>query len=109
MPILSPEIQRVLRTAGLKKDNETIQEKLDSSGLGLTETLELLAEIAQTSTNESVRIRAAETVLKLHGVLKDQAPPPPSITIVINDGKDTPSTNPILLPRQLISTKETLQ
>ena len=110
MPLMKPEIQEVLRAAGLAKDqpktDAPLTEKLNAAGLGLSETLDEIASIVKGSGNEALRFRALETVLKAHGALKESIPPPPSFTIVIQDTlpnpSQTPSVNPILLPRQLL-------
>lgn len=112
MPLIKPEIQEVLRQSGLMAEKKqvaagSLTEKLESAGLGLEETLEELATILKSSTNESLRVRIGETVLKAHGALKETAAAPPSFTIVIQ-GSEAPALagvpsgiNPILLPRQL--------
>jgi hypothetical protein len=121
MPLMRPEIQEVLRAAGLapeatKKDSRPLSEKLDAAGLSLEETLEELAILVKSSGNDSLRARCLETVLKAHGALKESAPAAPSFTIVIQETlgngavaqplqgteKIPVGVNPILLPRQLI-------
>ena len=112
MPLIKPEIQNLLRKAGLapeqSKIDQTLVEKLDCAGLDLDSVLEELNTLAKSSGNEALRLRALETALKAHGALKDSAPAIPSFTIIIQDGasKSSESTqvNPILLPRQLLST-----
>lgn len=104
MPILKPEIQKALRVAGLAKEtvDSSLSDKLELRGLSLDSTLEVLFDLVHNSSNEVIKRQAVDTVLKLHGVLKEQAAPPPSITIVINDSKSevTPEgLNPILIPR----------
>ena len=118
MPLMKPEIQNILRKAGLApassdSDERSVSEKLDAAGLSLQETLDQLAYIAKESGNESLRARCLETALKAHGALKDTTPAPPSFTIVIQPSQGSPSVsshpnlpqgvNPILLPRQLLS------
>lgn len=109
MPLIKPEIQNVLRAAGLTKEKplaseSSIIEKLDDAGLSLPEILEQLAFIAKESGNEALRARCLETALKAHGALKDTTPAPPSFTIVIQDSSSSAlnGVNPILLPRQLL-------
>lgn len=119
MPLISPEIQAVLREAGLlesagdknKKDSRPLSEKLDAAGLGLDETLEELAIVVKGTGNESLRVRCLETVLKAHGALKETPTASPSFTIVINGAPPLnpnlqipTGVNPILLPRQLLGT-----
>ena len=122
MPLIRPEIQKILRESGLleseevkaRKDARPLAERLDAAGLGLDETLEELAMVAKGSGNESLRVRCLETVLKAHGALKESAPSAPSFTIVIQgqavgDPSHTKQANipdgvnPILLPRQLLT------
>lgn len=121
MPLMRPEVQELLRKAGLApeataKDLRPLSEKLDAAGLSLEETLDEVAIIMKSTGNDSLRLRAAETILKAHGALKESAPAPPSFTIVIQeslgngdstqplaDATNLPSgVNPILLPRQLL-------
>lgn len=111
MPLMKPEVQEVLRAAGLapnaskSAESGSISDKLDRAGLSLEETLEQLAFIAKESGNESLRARCLETVLKAHGALKETAAAPPSFTIVIQEAAGAPvppAINPILLPRQLL-------
>jgi hypothetical protein len=121
MPLIKPEIQDVLRSAGLlgpqkpRSSETSLNEKLDAAGLSLEDTLEQLAFVAKESGNEALRVRCLETVLKAHGALKESAPAVPSFTIIINsnstsDSKETQlagvpeGVNPILLPRQLLKT-----
>lgn len=122
MPLIRPEIQNVLRSAGLldskKKgasaEETTLIEKLNDAGLSLEEILENLAFTAKESANEGLRVRCLETALKAHGALKDTTPPVPSFTIVIQEaGAGSPGqpsvqgVNPILLPRALLKTLQT--
>jgi hypothetical protein len=112
MPLIRPEIQQILRKAGLQgpapAQDQTLTEKLDASGLDLVSVLDELNTLAKSSGNEALRLRALETALKAHGALKDTAPAVPSFTIIIQDGASgettNPQVNPILLPRQLLST-----
>src|SRR4051812_5473509 len=99
MPLIKPEIQKVLRAAGLSEDEaldsqgeaSSLDKKLRAAGLSLEEILEEFAHIAKNSGNESLRARCLETVLKAHGALKDTAPAIPSFTIVINGNSDLSS------------------
>lgn len=102
MPILKPEIAKALRAAGLSKDQQdsSLDDKLNACGLSLEETLSQLSDIAHAGGNETVRLRALETSLKLSKVLNDQPSAIPNITIVINDPNRPPGVNPILIPRE---------
>ncbi len=116
MPIMSPEVQKLMRAAGLtdRDKNESTSEdsigsKLERAGLGLDDVLLNLAQTANNSANEGLKVRANETALKLHGALKETAAAPASnFTIIINDPTYSPAkslegVNPIFLPRQLLS------
>lgn len=104
MPIINHDIQKALRLAGIVKEENTedtgIQSRLDRHNLSLTETLDHLANIVSNADTSTVKLRAVDTILKLHGVLKETAAPPPSINIIINDSKAITGINPILVPRQ---------
>lgn len=117
MPIMRPEVQEMMRNAGLVDGQkisapaeDTIAAKLERAGLGLEEVLLNLAQTANNSANEGLKVRANETALKLHGALKETAAPSvPAFTIIINDSASKPveiheGVNPIFLPRQLLST-----
>lgn len=107
MPIIKPEIQKVLRSAGLLPEEQdstlTIDENLNLAGLSTEAIAEELSNLALRSGNEALRLRALETALKVKGALKDQPVPIPSFTIVIqNSGSDLSKTggvNPIVFPR----------
>jgi hypothetical protein len=103
MPILKPEIAAALRESGLlgEQTQSGVPESLDRAGLGLDPTLEVVEGLMQRGGSEVVRLRAAELSLKARGLMKDQAAPLPSITIVINDPLSKGGLNPILLPREL--------
>jgi hypothetical protein len=109
---MRPEIQQILRTAGLVKEseskpNQSLSDRLNAAGLSLDELLEELSLVAKTSGNDGLKLRALETALKAHGALKENSPQVPSFTIIIQDGNSPQSNipqgvNPILLPRQLL-------
>ena len=120
MPLMKPEVQQILREAGLSKESSRtsespISDQLDAAGLSKENVLEELEQIARHSSNEALRLRALETALKAHGALKESAPQTPSFTIVIQNGPSSDSStsslpssvNPILLPRQLLDTFKT--
>ena len=105
MPIIQHNVQAALREAGLVKDpdalDDSVQGHLDAEGLSLKQTIGLLGDVALGADSSS---------LKLRGVLKDQAPPAASFSIVfsspndIPNGKEPPKINPILVPRpQLVA------
>jgi len=115
MPLMKPEIQEVLRKAGLSKDSKsenTLSQQLDSAGLSLDVAFETLYDLTR-SNSENTRARAAETVLKLHGVMKETTQAAPTFTIVIQESPQNPAStplpsfvpqgiNPVLLPRPLL-------
>lgn len=130
MPLIKPEVQNLLREAGLapgrssssSAGDNTLNEKMDQVGLTDEMLLEGLYDIAKLSGNEAIRLRALETALKARGSLKESAQSPPSFTIVIQpssfqqspqNSQNVPEgVNPILLPRQLlnkIKTDDTVQ
>lgn len=105
MPLMNPNIQKALQVAGLEKkkgEDSSLTEKLNEENLGLSPLLGHLSDLILGAGNESTKMRAIEAALKMHGVLKDQAAPPPSISIIINDPQSTQfAVNPILIPREL--------
>lgn len=122
MPTIRPEIQKALRQAGLDKssttkldsnfnldldtEKSTLERKLETAGLSLEDTLDDLRMLVKNTQNDNLRLRATETILKMHQALKEQAGAMPSINIIIQDpNKDflqkTNGVNPILLPREL--------
>lgn len=112
MPLIKPEVQRVLRESGLDKPERTgtVDEQLTLSGLSNEALADELSHLALNSTNEALRLRALETALKVRGALKEQPPVIPSFTIVIqNSSPDLTKTggvNPILFPRMKPSESE---
>jgi hypothetical protein len=112
VPILKPDIQRVLQQAGLEKSEEVdMTSLLESNNLDKGTLLDRLRDLIECGENESTRIRALELSLKLHGLLKDVIPTPASVTILIKDPSDKSSSaisgvNPVVLPRQLKTESE---
>src|SRR5215475_7328318 len=117
MPIIKPEIQKVLRTAGLVEESNpqgSVDESLINAGLDNESLAEELTGLALRSNNENLRLRAIETALKVKGALKETAPQVPSFTIVIQnspasvspDLNSTQGVNPILFPRQSLNSRE---
>lgn len=108
MPLLKPDIQRVLQNAGLVKErsDNDIVDILDEHNLDKQSLLRKLSDISEDAQNDHTKLRALELAFKLHGLLKDQPPVPTTVNIVINDpseksNKVVQSVNPILIPRQL--------
>ena len=113
MPLIKPEIQNILRKAGLDtskdsaEDSESASEKLTRAGLSLDEIALKLFDLADGSGNDALRLRALETGLKVHGALKDNNQIQiPSFNIIIQSAPSSSSsvkenpTNNILFPRQ---------
>lgn len=115
MPLMRPEVQKILRAAGLGTEEKSssqdspLAQRLDAAGLSLDDTIDTLASIINSTGNESLKLNAVRDVLKMHGALKETSPAPPSFTIIIQDTSEAPTSglpsgvNPILLPRQLLS------
>lgn len=113
MPIIKPEIQKVLRTAGLlpeeRAESSTIHEGLESAGLTTEAIADELTSLALRSNNEALRLRALETALKVKGALKDTPAQIPNFTVIIQSsaGEELSKTQgvaPHLFPRQSLST-----
>lgn len=111
MPILKPQIATLLREAGLgPRHDSDIGHALDDAGLSIVDTLDVLSSIVQNGGSEITKLRAVDLALKVRGLLKDQAAPMPSITVIINDSsaprgtlgtRGTRGVNPILIPREI--------
>jgi hypothetical protein len=99
--VIRPEIHAILSEIGIsKRDESSLTGNLSAAGLSLDNLLDQLSSISSTSQSDAIKLRAIETALKMHGVLKEQAAPPPSISITITDPYgQTSSVNPILIPR----------
>lgn len=72
---------------------------LEKNNLSPDEILENLSSLMRSADAASTRLRAAETGLKLHGLL-DSDGPKNDFNVVINIiDNEFSSTNPILIPR----------
>lgn len=109
--LMKPNLQAVLRESGFspseKVEKGSLSEQLDEAGLSLNQALGELAFLVRNTQNDSLKKSALETVLRLHGALKEQAAPLPTVTIVIKDptgslSADKDGVNPIVLPRELL-------
>lgn len=115
MPLIKPEVQKVLTKAGLLDDNslstKSVDENLSHHGLDNSGIAEELAGLALRSNNESLRLRALETALKVKGALRETAAQIPNFTIVIQNSSSsldkTQGVNPIIFPRQSLNAKNT--
>ena len=114
MPLIdtsSPEVElqearEVLRGAGLftkRVPRNDLSELLESNSLGADRLIESLGSIAHNSENDSLRLRAIETGLKLNpetraAMREADAKEAPIVNIIIH-GND--AVNPILIPRKV--------
>lgn len=110
MPLLSPtqlspqSIQQVLKEArtfaGGKSDEKSeLSELLEESGLGVQDTLNTIGELMRGADTSAVRVRAAETSLKLNRLLADDDIKGQTIVNIIIKDSQFDGLNPILLPR----------
>lgn len=102
MPLLNPsQIHAVLKETKLSPNEEGergLKGLLEDNNLSPAEVLDSLASIMRGGENESVRLRATESALKLNGLLNNnEGVVIPHVTIVINNGDF--ELNPILIPR----------
>lgn len=104
MPLLSPsQIHQVLnKDQNLKlhstEGRSNLQKLLHDNNLTPDEVLMNLSSMMRGAESDSTRLRAAETALKLNGLLDtDVEKNNFSVTIIINDSQF--GTNPILIPR----------
>lgn len=99
MPLLSPsQIHQALRPlVKEQKEKRNLQELLNDACLTPEEVLDNLSAMMRAGDSDSTRLRAAETALKLNGLLNNDVVQMPSVTIIIKDSEF--SLNPILVPR----------
>ena len=102
MPLLSPsQIHQVLRQELPRErieGKESLEILLENSGLTAPEILDSINNLMRCGENDSVRLKAAETALKLNGLLDRDGRETVSVNIIIHDSEYT-SINPILIPR----------
>lgn len=101
MPLLSPnQIHQVLRNENVAAVNEpkNLKKLLEDSNLTAPEVLDNLSSLMRSAEQDSTRMKAAETALKLNGLLSGDTQPDFNVTIIIQDSEF--SVNPILIPRQ---------
>ena len=109
MPLIKPEVQKILRAAGLEKEESsgTASEQLSQAGLSTSDIAERLTGLAESSGSDALRLRALEIALKVHGALKEQPTTQvPSFTIIIQSASESskaPDINPIVFPRQSLN------
>lgn len=104
MPIIDPQsgLSLVMQASGLTKqpnNSNDIKDKLDDNGLDIDYLLGKVADVIENSENRTLAYKAITDALKMQGALRENAVPPPSVTIVINDPHSNFSINPILIPR----------
>lgn len=99
-------VSNVLESVGLRpvaKTNKNLERdvptQLEAVGLGIQDIFEQMACVLSESPNEVLKQKVRDSVLKMHGVLKESEAPPQSVTIVINDPNSIYTQNPILIPR----------
>lgn len=114
MPLIRPEVQKILREAGLVKDPAaalSLEDQLSEAGLSSETLAENLVGLALRSGNDGIRLRALETALKVKGALKETATALPNFTVVIQNYSHqelskTSGANPIIFPRQSLVLNE---
>lgn len=101
MPLLNPtQIHQALNPRKTPKSGErSNSDLLDEAGLSKEEVLLNVASMMRSGETDGVRLKAADTALKLHGMMSADASDVPHVTIVIHDS--TLSINPILIPREM--------
>lgn len=109
MPLLSPsQIHAVLRQEACAQTpsvngSETLKSNqlrklLEDSNLSAPEVLENLSSLLRSGETDGVRLRAAETALRLNGLL-DKDSNAQAFSVVINILDSDFDVNPILIPR----------
>ena len=105
MPILKPQIQEALRHAGLAVADKPkdLASELDSAGLSVESTLEVVEGIMVRGGKDTDRLKAAQLALQARGLLKnDNQILAPVINITISDPlRQSTSPLPILIPREV--------
>jgi hypothetical protein len=102
-----PDISAALKNAGILKDAPlfSLPNLLSQASLDVPQILNQLEYIITCSESDSSKIRAAELVLRLHGLLKTDVSATNPITIVINDPsqiKNSSSPLPsMVFPREM--------
>jgi hypothetical protein len=100
MPLLSPTaIRDVLKESGLT-DQTDIKKILEANSLSPNDVIQEVGYILRGGESSAIKLRAAETALKLNGLLnnRDEGPTAPIVNIIINDSANI--ENPILIPRR---------
>lgn len=122
MPLIQPIVDnpqalanasRALESIGLvpsktqkKSTDSDLKAKLEDNNLGVDDLLSSLSNLAHGADSDSIRIRAIEDAMKLHPdtrIMDSNKPTAPVVNIIINDGQNSVSLNPILFPREALS------
>lgn len=107
MPLITPsQIHKVIKAeiapsdrAAEKQTLTKLSKLLEDANLTAPEVLENLSSMMRSGESDGVRLRAAETALKLNGLLdSDTEKNQFSVQIIIKDSQFA-SINPILIPR----------
>lgn len=103
MPLLSSKQLQSLKkeiSPSPKSEEESLTSLLEKKGLSKEQILQRLEYEMSCAEQPAVRVRAAETGLKLHGLLQKDSEVGNSVhvNIVIQDSQFG-SINPILIPR----------
>ena len=99
------KIQNLLSILPSTSSEKSLAEKLKSSGLSPENILDTLSYLMDSADADSTRLRAAETALKVHGLLTQNASPVVPTVVINISGSRSEGTNPILLPRELTQEK----
>lgn len=101
MPLLDPrQIHEVLKKetqAAPRRDRAELSQLLEDANLSPSEVLDQLSNVMRCGETEGNRLRAAETALKLNGLLTPEDNRDFTVIININDSQF--EVNPILIPR----------
>ena len=97
--VIKRELPAESRTGAEKTTLTKLSKLLEDSNLTAPEVLENLSSLLRSGETDGVRLRAAETALKLNGLLDvDTEKNQFSVQIIIKDSQFS-SINPILIPR----------
>lgn len=94
----------ILRPLSDANDKNELKRILNDNSLSLEEVIAQLSFTAHESRDETLKLRAIDTALKLHGAMNDEQVKIPSITIVIQPKDSSLSPDPIpsiLIPREV--------
>lgn len=102
MPLLDPkQIHAVLQREAIpaaRRERSDLSQLLEDANLSPSEVLEQLSNVMRCGETEGNRLRAAETALKLNGLLTPEDHRDFTVIINISDS-EFGDINPILIPR----------